>query len=477
MSRRVSALALGLLWASGCVQVQEEVRVERGLTLRTWDTEVRLGRPQLRAEVAPRWPALELRVFRDDTCRAETREEYAEERTVERSARGTGPALALGSVGTIAGAGLLAGAQAMSDAPNREVLDAEGRYGPSQRQLAQGWGWGALSAGVPALVVALVGQRQSGTTTESTVQQSVVSEREYPCHGAKVDGLLRLDSLQAPFELRTSGGAVLLSAAQVAALGEAPLVLDGQPVTLPQPEEDKVVDFRACLAVLPLPPPERLAVLSAAQLDTRRELASACARRVPEGGAAEEAYTAALEAKLAAERDVAPPAGPSLIEFEDVLRALQPERLAARGTADALALQQLAVPAGEPLRVMGRVERRGTAELISVRVGERRGVFLSGGKAPLPGESEGSERAELVELSIGEVKATVWVPAWAGWDAVLRPGAYVEVVARPVEVFDAEGNARPSLLEGLAARAVVSVEPAEAPPPPGPPPPEPSGRR
>jgi hypothetical protein len=55
---------------SGCVQVQEEVRVERGPTLRQWDTEVRLGRPQLRAEVAARWPSLELRVFRDDTCRA-----------------------------------------------------------------------------------------------------------------------------------------------------------------------------------------------------------------------------------------------------------------------------------------------------------------------------------------------------------------------------------------------------------------------
>jgi hypothetical protein len=388
-----------------------------------------------------------------------------------------GPALALGSVGTIAGTGLLLGAQVMSDAPNRDVMDVQGRYGASQRQLAQGWGWGALIAGVPALVVALVGQRQSGTSTESTVQQSVVSEREYPCHGTKVDGLLRLESLQAPFEVRTTGGAVLLSGAQVASLGEAPLVLDGQPVQLPQHEEDKVVDFRACQAVLPLPPPERLAALSAAQLDTRRELASACARRVPEGGAAEEAYTAALEAKLSSQRDVPPPAGPSLLDFDDVLRALQPQRLAARGTADALALQQFAVPAGEPLRVMGRVERRTSVELFSVRVGERRGVFLPADKAPLPGESEGSERVEFVVLSLGEVQVTAWVPAWAGWDAVLRPGAYVEMIAQPVDVFDAEGTARPALLEALAARAVVSVEPEGASPLPGPPPPAPSGRR
>lgn len=344
--------------AAGCVQVQEEVRTERGPTLRTWEAEVRLGRPQLHAEVAARWPELELRFTRSDTCRAEKREQYAEERIVERSARGMGAAVALGSVGTLAGAGLLAGAQFASDTPNRELMDAEGRYGPSQRQLVQGWGWGALAAGIPALAVALVGARQSGTSSESTVQEALLSEREYPCHGAPVDGLMRLESLQSPVELRTVGGAVRVSGAQLEDLGEAPLLLDGQPVTLPQREEDKVVDFRACQAVLPLPPAEKLAALSAAQLDTRRELASACARRVAEGGAAEEAYTAALEAKLGAARTQGPPEGPSLLDFDDVVKALEPQRVAARGTADALALQQLQVPAGEALRVMGRVDRR-----------------------------------------------------------------------------------------------------------------------
>jgi hypothetical protein len=452
-----------VLGASGCVQVQEEVRVERGPVLQAWEREVRLGRPQLgaeaTAEVRGGSPGAVLHLLRYDTCRNEKLEQFAEERTVERSARGTGPALALGSVGTLAGVGLLLGAQLASNAPNRDVMDASGHYGPSQRQLAQGWGWGALAVGLPAAVVAWVGARQSGTSTESVVQQAVTSAREGPCHPAPADGLLRVERGTASFERRTEQGALWLSGAEVAAAADGTLLLDGEPVALSDRGSEVLADVRACQAVLPVPGAEGLAELSTSQLDTRRQLASACARRLPEGASAEEAYAQALSASLKSSRRARPPDGPALQSFEDVALAYAPQLLAAEGTADALALSRGDIPPGQPLRLLGRVEARGTLDLVEVDRPDGAAWVLLRGRPPgkgesavLGGEVRGRESWEAVTLSLGEVQVDVAVPPWAPWSAQLAPGADVELIAERVEAFARDGQPV-LLLEGLGARS------------------------
>ena len=460
---RGGASACALLVAGSCVQVQEEVRVERGPTLRTWEREVRLGRAQLGAEAAAELragsPGALLRFFKSDTCRAERLEQYAEERTVERSARGTGPSLALGSVGTLAGVGLLLGAQFASDSPNREVMDAEGRYGPSQRQLAQGWGWGALSVGIPAAVVAWVGSRQSGVSTESTVQEAVTSAREHACHPAPAEGLARVEVGTGGFERRTEGGAVWLVGPEVASVADGTLLLEGGPVSLSPQAEEVLADVRACQAVLPVPSADALGELSTAQLDTRRQLAVACARRLPEGGAAEEAYAQALSASLKSARRVRPPDGPLLDSFEDVALAYSPTLLAAEGTADALALSRGDIPPGQPLRLLARVEARGALDLVEVvRPDGAAWVLLRGRPAGpdeqllLGGEVRGRETWEAVTLSLGDVQADAVVPPWAGWGGALVPGADAELIAQRVAAYARDGKPV-LLLEALGARS------------------------
>ncbi|MBM4378217.1 MAG: hypothetical protein FJ086_02790 [Deltaproteobacteria bacterium] len=453
----------GLLCALGCVQVQEEVRVERGPVLRTWEQQVRLGRPQLSADATAALrdgsPGAWLRPLKSDTCREERLEQHAEERTVERSARGTGPALALGSVGTLAGVGLLLGAQVASDAPNRDILDAEGRYGASPRQLAHGWGWGALAVGVPAAVVAWLGHQQSGTTTQSTVQEVVTSAREQACHPAQVHGLVRVELGAGGFERRTEAGALWLSGAEVAAAADGTVLLDGQAVPLTQQAEDVLADVRACQVVLPVPSADGLGGLSAAQLDTRRQLAAACARRLPEGGAAEQAYAGALSAALEVGRRVRPPDGPALQSFEDVGLAYAPTLLAAEGTADALALSRGDIPPGQPVRLLGQVGVRGTVDLVEVVRPEGAVWVMLRGRPPGPeeqlvlgGEVRRRDTWEAVTVSLGELQVDAVVPPWAGWAQPLQPGADVELIAQRAAAYARDGTPV-LLLEALGARS------------------------
>ena len=453
----------GLLCLQGCVQVQEEVRVERGPVLRTWEQQVRLGRPQWSAEadagLRAGSPGAVLRFTRSDTCRVERVEQFSEERTVERSARGTGPALALGSVGTLAGVGLLVGAQFASNAPNRDILDAQGHYGASQRQLMQGWGWGALAVGLPAAVVAWVGARQSGVSTESTVQEAVTSARELACQPEPVEGLVRVELGQGGFERRTEAGAVFVSGPDVAAVADGSVLLDGQRVALSQQAEEILADVRACQAVLPVPSAEGLGGLSTAQLDTRRQLASACARRLTEGAAAEESYAEALSRALQAGRHARPPDGPALQSFEDVALAYAPSLLAAEGTADALALSRGDIPPGQPLRLLARVETRGTVDLAEVARPEGTVWVALRGRAPGPeeqlvlgGEVRRRDTWEAVTLSLGELQVDAVVPPWATWDRALQPGADVELIAERVAAYARDGQ--PVLmLEALSARS------------------------
>jgi hypothetical protein len=289
-----AALSVAALGSAGCARVHREVRREPGPLLRSFERPAGKEAVGLRAELTARWPELEVRVVSSYRCRTEMVREYAEEVTVETSAPSAGPSIGMGVTVAAVGAGLLAFRGRFSDVPDTRFIDAGGRYGPSDRQVATAWAIPLLAVGLPAVGVGLLELGEVGEEVTLGAVEQVVDAREARCDEAPASGTLALlgpggalESLAAPEGKATVGEAALRRATV------AGLALDGRPVALDAEEAALLAAVQGCLRAYPVPEPAALAAASVQELIIRLQEARLC-EHVP--GAPMDAASALVDA-------------------------------------------------------------------------------------------------------------------------------------------------------------------------------------
>jgi hypothetical protein len=255
--KRLGAAVLVL--AVGCAPLDVERRTERGLVLRAYTQEKTLGERLPFADLEAQWPQLSIRFTTADICRTEHHEEYAEEVISTRSSRAAAAAVSTGGIFTAVGGGLLLGRSLFSDSPDRGVIDSEGRYGASSREVATGWGAGLAILGVPALVTGLILLGRSGESRETRKADEMVALREVPCQPQPADGVVELAGGNGPppQPRLTTHATLVLTADEVRELTFTGLLLDGTPVQLQEDDQDRLETFRTCATLLsaPVDPP------------------------------------------------------------------------------------------------------------------------------------------------------------------------------------------------------------------------------
>jgi hypothetical protein len=298
-----------LVLAVGCAPLDVERRTERGPVLRTYTQEKRLGERLPFADVQAQWPQLTVSFTTADICRTEQHAEYADEIISTHSSQGAAAAVSTGGVLTAVGGGLLLGRTLFSDTPDRTVIDREGRYGASGREVATGWGAGLLLLGVPALVTGIVQLTRGGETRETRKADELLALREVPCQPQPADGVVELAGGNGPPPppRMTSNGTLVLTADEMRGLSFTGLVLDGTPVLLQDDARDRLETFRTCATLLSAPVDPGALAREAKEhperLRMKRGLVQSCTT-LP--GAPVEPLLRALDAALAGEAPVAP---------------------------------------------------------------------------------------------------------------------------------------------------------------------------
>ncbi|MBI3185455.1 MAG: hypothetical protein HYZ28_25220 [Myxococcales bacterium] len=288
---------------SGCVRIEVDRRIERGPLIRKYE------RPSVApggfsAEVRASWPVLEVALSTFDLCQRQLVEEYAEEIITERTAPSAGPAIALGTTTTLLGGGLLLARQLFSGEPNRSLIDGEGRYGASDRQVATGWAIGLLVAGLPALVVAALEVTQSGEDSELRRAEQVVGATEERCNPrpataqvALAPGEGQAGSPTAPREARD--GLARFTHEELRGQAHERVLADGVPAELAAEDMVRLDAFRSCAELAGFLTGEgaEKRVEEAPTDEVVRWLGEASACRAVEGAPAAE-WTKSLEAEL-----------------------------------------------------------------------------------------------------------------------------------------------------------------------------------
>ena len=246
---RLAALLAVALLLGGCATVHTDVRTERGALLRSFGREVPIDERGIAASLEPQWPNLTLALSRFQTCRSEQVEVYSEDVITEKTAPHAAPAIAAGASQAVLGAILYLARGVFSDAPNATVIDANGRYGPSARQVAVGWSAALVGIGVPAVVAGLVELSLTGEKRSTRESEQVAAVRELPCKFEPIDGELEFVSLRSPDSLllRTQGARATLSAEQLAKVAFESFTLDGKVVQLEPQEREKLDAFESCI--------------------------------------------------------------------------------------------------------------------------------------------------------------------------------------------------------------------------------------
>lgn len=244
-----------LVLAVGCAPLDVERRTERGRMLRSYTQEKVLGERLPFAEVQAQWPQLTVSFTTADVCQTEHHEEYAEDVISTRSSQGAAAAVSTGGIFTAVGGGLLLGRTGFSDAPDRDAIDREGRFGASSREVATRWGAGLLILGVPALVTGLVLLTRGGEDRETRKADELVALREVPCQPRPADGVVELAGGNGPppQPRMTSNATLVLTADEVRELSFTGLLLDGAPVQLQADDADRLETFRTCALLLSVP--------------------------------------------------------------------------------------------------------------------------------------------------------------------------------------------------------------------------------
>ncbi|MEW6432990.1 MAG: hypothetical protein AB1730_15915 [Myxococcota bacterium] len=394
------ALPVLLFVASGCVPVETNTRTERGPLLRTYTRE-QVVEGGATVDVRADWPTLKLTVVGFDTCRAESVEEYAEERITERTARPAGPALATGIANVLA-AGVLYGVSfAVSDAPNVTTIDEWGRYGASTRQYVQGVSLANLVIGVPALAVGLIGVLRSGTDVETLKAEQVVSQRDARCNDRPATGDVTLVGPKGAVAAKPAvDGAVDFAAAELAGAVES-IQLSGRDLALDEEAQARLWGFGACVQ-LEREGEKQLASLGEGDLLARAEKLRQC--RVVRGAAMSEPIRAVDEELQHRRESGAPGAfapGANVGSFEEAVSAYAPKLKLANGSVDLAKLDAPQLLDGQAVLLEGIVTEGMTANIGVVQVGERQLYVFIPPKRAWGGEFGSGTRVEAVAVMAG----------------------------------------------------------------------------
>lgn len=396
---RALGLALAALVA-GCAPLEATTRTERGPLLRTYT------RPQVleggtKVDVRAQWPTLQLTLAAYDTCRAETVEEYAEERTTERTARAAGPALATGIANVLAAGVLLATSFAVSSAPNVSVIDEAGRYGPSTRQYVQGVSLVTLVVGVPALAVGAIGLLRSGVEVETRKVDQVVSQKDARCNERPATAAVTLVGARGPVGAKAAtDGVADFSAAEVAGVPEA-VQVDGRDAELDEEGAARLWGFGAC-AQLEREAPRPLETMGEGDLLARAERLRQC--RVVRPDAMVDPIRA-VDAELQRRRETGAPgafAPGSLVgTFEEAVSAYAPKLKLARGSVDLARLDAPQALEGQAVLIEGIVTEGLTSNIGVVQVGDRQLYLFIPPKRAWGGDFGDGTRVEGVAVMAG----------------------------------------------------------------------------
>ncbi len=182
------ALALLIVLGAGCARLETNVRTDRGPVLQTVVRETVEPGGVSAGLTARAWPTLHLSLVEFDLCREQHIETLDEVTVTEKSTNSTGPSLSMGIANVLASGILFLSSLAVSSAPDKNHIDADGRYGPSTRQYVQGAGWVTLGIGVPSLAVGLISWARSGEGSVSKRVEQVAAQRERWCRHHPLTG-------------------------------------------------------------------------------------------------------------------------------------------------------------------------------------------------------------------------------------------------------------------------------------------------
>ncbi|ADO69522.1 hypothetical protein [Stigmatella aurantiaca] len=392
----------GLVLAVGCAPLEVERRVERGPVLRTYTQEVALGEKGLVAEVEAQWPRLTFRFLSSEVCRTEKHEEFIESVITEHYESSAAPALSAGLANTVLGGALLLARPLFSNAPDRDAIDREGRYGASHRKKATVWGSVLMVLGVPSLVTGIVQSLRSGEETETRKGDTVVSLREAPCRVEPANGTVEFagGAGAPPAPRPTTDGALTLTVEELRGMRFEGVLLEGVPAALTPEARERVSNFRVCARLLT--EPMDAAVLARAgegQLRALRQQVAGC-EAIPEAPAGERLR--ALDEALSAQAShVEAPESPQVGSFEEALAAYRP---ALNITPDSAAVQKLEDPealTGQALVLRGVLERYEGPNIAVVQVGPMQVLVFLAQDRLWGAEVRRGSRVELVGVMMG----------------------------------------------------------------------------
>ncbi|MDC0713483.1 hypothetical protein POL68_33775 [Stigmatella sp. ncwal1] len=397
-----SGVVGGMVMAVGCAPLQVERRVERGPVLRTYAQERVLGEKALAAEVEAHWPRLTFRFLSSEVCRTEQHEEFIENVITERHEPSAAPAFSAGLVNTVLGGALLLARPLFSNAPDRDAIDREGRYGASSRKKATVWGSVFVVLGVPSLVTGIVQSLRSGEETETRKGDAVVSLREAPCRVEPANGQVEFagGAGAPPAPRATTDGALTLTVEEMRGMRFEGVLLDGVPAVLTSEAQERVSNFRVCARLLT--EPMAAAVLAQAgvgQLRAVRQQVAGC-EAIPEAPTAERLRM--LDEALSAQASrVETPDSPQVGSFEEALAVYRPSL---NITPDSAALQKLEDPealTGQALTLRGVLERYEGQNIAVVQVGPARVLVFLAQDRLWGAELRRGSRVELVGVAMG----------------------------------------------------------------------------
>jgi hypothetical protein len=371
--KRFVLLAL-VPYVMSCTAMDSTTRVERGPLLRTFERPVLLP-GGVTSDVRVDWPLLKLTVIGYDVCRAQTVEEYAEEKITERTSNASGPAFSTGIAFTLASGILLAVSYAVSSGANTSVIDAGGNYGPSTRQFLQGASLITLGIGLPSLAVGLIARARSGEESVAQRAEQVTSQKDVRCNERPATGPLTMASAQgALLPLQVSDGALDLDGSKLTMVPESMRFGDRE-VELTEEAQATFAAWSACVS-LEQEASKAVDTLSETGLISRAERLREC-RRVR--GDQLKYAVGAVDAELARRRESGSPAawapGTNVSTFEEAVSAYAPSLKLAPNSKDLAVLDNPESAEGRAVLLEGIVGEGITENIGIIQIGEKQ-VFL-----------------------------------------------------------------------------------------------------
>ncbi|PZR04595.1 MAG: hypothetical protein DI536_33925 [Archangium gephyra] len=397
---KTRALFMLFVFVSGCTTIDTNTRTERGPLLRSFERPV-LMPGGITADVRADWPLLKLTVVGYDVCRAQQVDEYAEDVVTERTSNAAGPSLSTGIVGVLASAVLFGVSFAVSSAPDQQIIDAGGRYGPSTQQYLRGASAITLGVGVPAVIVGLVAKLRSGDEVETRRAEQIVSQKDARCNERPENGPFALKSAQGGHvPLEVVDGALDIDGDKMPVVPES-MHFAERDVELTEDGQAVFASWAACVA-LKLESAKSLDALSESGLLSRAERLRECRRIRGDSIAAE---VKATDDELSRRRVSGSPAawapGTNVSSFEEAVSAYAPTVKLAVGSKDLGVLDTPEAHEGRAVLVQGIVGEGLTENIGVIQVGERELFLFIPPKKAWGGQFPAGTRIEAVALVSG----------------------------------------------------------------------------